>query len=144
MTMSMVMIWLMIFVVFLVVEVVTVGLVSIWFCVGAVAAMVAATFYMSPMIQLTIFFAVSIFLLLGTKPFVKKVLNTKIVHTNADKVLNEKAIVTEEIDNKISTGAVKVEGKVWTARSSTEEVIPVGKEVTILEIQGVKLIVTAE
>lgn len=138
---NMVIVWLVIFVVFLLVEVATVGLISVWFCFGSFAAMIAASFHWSPLVQLVLFFAVSILLLMATKPFVKKILKIKFVPTNADRILEERGIVTEEINHLKGTGAVKVDGKEWTARSKSEMIIETGKEVRIIEIQGVKVIV---
>lgn len=138
----MVVVWLIAFVVFLAIEVATVGLVSIWFCFGAFAAMIGATFHIDPILQLVLFFAVSIILLIATKPLVKKVLQKKMIPTNADRIIDGKGIVLEDIDNLKNSGTVKIDGKIWSARSKREkQTIRAGAEVTVLEIQGVKLIV---
>lgn len=136
-------IWFILFVVFVVAEIATAGsLVSIWFCFGALAAMFAAMGGVSLTIQAVIFIAVSIILLILTKPFAKKILNGRIEATNAPALIGKHGIVTEEINNIEASGAVKVDGKIWTARSAREkEIIKEGAEVKILEIRGVKLIV---
>lgn len=140
---SLTLVWFILFVIFVVAEIVTAGaLVSIWFCFGALAAMFAAMAGMSFTIQMVIFIAVSVVLLIFTKPFAKKLLNGRIEATNAPALIGKYGIVTEEINNIEAVGAVKIDGKIWTARSSDErEIIKEGAEVKILDIQGVKLIV---
>ena len=140
---SLTLVWFILFVIFVVAEIVTAGaLVSIWFCFGALAAMFAALAGMSFTIQMVIFIAVSVVLLIFTKPFAKKLLNGRIEATNAPALIGKYGIVTEEINNIEAVGAVKIDGKIWTARSSDErEIIKEGAEVKILDIQGVKLIV---
>lgn len=140
---SLTLVWFILFVIFVAAEIVTAGaLVSIWFCFGALAAMFAAMAGMSFTIQMVIFIAVSVVLLIFTKPFAKKLLNGRIEATNAPALIGKYGIVTEEINNIEAVGAVKIDGKIWMARSSDErEIIKEGAEVKILDIQGVKLIV---
>ena len=140
---SLTLVWFILFVILVAAEIVTAGaLVSIWFCFGALAAMFAAMAGMSFTIQMVIFIAVSVVLLIFTKPFAKKLLNGRIEATNAPALIGKYGIVTEEINNIEAVGAVKIDGKIWTARSSDErEIIKEGAEVKILDIQGVKLIV---
>ena len=135
-------IWLAILIISVVVEVATTGLVSIWFCFGAAAAMLMAALKLPEVFQIIVFFVVSLVLLFITKPLVKRFIYSKNTHTNADRILEQKGIVTQEVNNLKGTGAIKVDGKEWTARSAIDqEVIAVGTEVTIKEIQGVKAIV---
>lgn len=140
---SLTLVWFILFVIFVAAEIVTAGaLVSIWFCFGALAAMFAAMAGTSFTIQMVIFIAVSVIILIFTKPFAKKLLNGRIEATNAPALIGKYGIVTEEINNIEAVGAVKIDGKIWTARSSDErEIIKEGAEVKILDIQGVKLIV---
>lgn len=140
---SLTLVWFILFVIFVAAEIVTAGaLVSIWFCFGALAAMFAAMAGTSFTIQMVIFIAVSVVLMIFTKPFAKKLLNGRIEATNAPALIGKYGIVTEEINNIEAVGAVKIDGKIWTARSSDErEIIKEGAEVKILDIQGVKLIV---
>lgn len=141
--MNIVFVWLVLFVVFLVAELVTAGaLVSIWFCIGALVALVAAYFGAAFWLQMTLFFVVSIGLLLGTKPFLKKHLDPKTMATNADRILQNRGIVEEEINNLKGQGAVKIDGKSWTARNiDGEAIIPVDAEVLVVGIEGVKAMV---
>ena len=133
--------WIAAIVVFGVVEAVTAGLVSIWFVPGAVAGLIAAMAGAGLLIQLVLFLAVSAAALAATRPLVKKLSAGRAVPTNADRVLGREAKVTETIDNENSTGAVYVDGKTWTARSVDGIVIPVGEQVEVSSMEGVKLLV---
>lgn len=137
-------VWVVIMVVFLVVEAATAGLTCIWFAIGALAALIAALFGAPIWLQLVWFFVVSVVTLYFTRPLVLKFVNSRSQPTNADMVIGKEALVTEAIDNVESAGAVAVGGKVWTARSENGEPIEVGSIVTVLRIEGVKLIVSAK
>lgn len=137
----MTMIWVAAIVVFGIVEAATAGLVSIWFVAGALAAMLAAVGGLGVTAQIVVFIAVSALALAVTRPLVKKFTAGKAVPTNADRVLCQTGKVTETIDNENSTGAVYVDGKTWTARSSDGAVIPAGTQVKIEHMEGVKLFV---
>ena len=136
-------IWLILFVVFIVAEVVTAGaLVSIWFCIGSLAAMIAARAGTPIMVQIVVFLVVSVALLILTKPFIKKVLKTKNEPTNADVIIGRIGVVVEDINNLEEKGAVKIDGKLWTARSLDEDkAIQKDSKVRIVKIQGVKVLV---
>lgn len=139
-------VWVIAMVVFLVVEAVTVGLASIWFAVGALAAMFTAMVGAVLWVQLAVFLVVSAVTLYFTRPLVKKYVNAKVQPTNADMLIGRECRVTETIDNVAGTGAVYVDGKTWTARTDDGEQIPEGELVIAERIDGVKLIVkkTAE
>lgn len=139
-------VWVIAMVVFLVVEALTVGLASIWFAVGALAALLTAMVGAALWVQLVVFFIVSAVTLYFTRPLVKKYVNGKVQPTNADMLLGRECKVTETIDNIAGTGAVYVGGKTWTARTDDGEQIPEGELVIAERIDGVKLIVkkTAE
>ena len=136
--------WGILFGVFAFLEIITAGtLVSIWFCIGSLLAMIAAYFGASEAIQVIIFFVVSIVLLILTKPIARKLI-PKDETTNVSVIIGMYGVVTEKINNIEAEGAVKVAGKEWTARSQSEDVvIDIGSKVEILEIQGVKVIVKA-
>lgn len=135
--------WLVVMVLFLMVEAATVGLVCIWFAVGALAALIAALLGAEIWLQIVLFLVVSAVALYFTRPLAKKYVNAKVEPTNADMVIGKECRVTEAIDNIAGTGAVYVDGKTWTARSESDEVIPEGTLVTAKSIKGVKLIVAA-
>ena len=129
-------------VVFIVIELVTIGLASIWFALGSLCALIAALLGAKLWLQIVWFVVISIATLILTRPLVKKYINAKTSPTNADRILGGIGIVKERIDNISGTGAVWGDGKMWSARSADGSVIEVGSLVTVKEIQGVKLIVT--
>lgn len=134
-------IWLGLLVVFAIVEASTVSLVSIWFVGGSLAALVAALLGAELWLQILLFLAVSALLLVALRPLTKKILAPKKVQTNTPANIGKLAVVTEDIDNLHSLGAVKLSGLVWTARSEDGKGIPAGSIVRIKNVEGVKLIV---
>ena len=138
---TMIVVWAVLIVIFLVVEGATPGLVSIWFAVGALASLLSA-FLKAPLwLQIILFIVVSCTALYFTRPLAKKFVNKKITPTNADMVIGATALVTQRIDNIAGTGAVSVGGKIWTARSATGEAVEEGALTVVKSIEGVKLIV---
>lgn len=134
-------IWAVAIVGFGVLEAVTVQLVSIWFVIGSVAGLVAALLGAPIYLQVVICIAVSVLALLVTRPLVRKKLKTQVQPTNADRVIGQTAVVVEEINNIAQTGTVKIDGKVWTARSCDDKIFPPNSLVAVEKIDGVKLIV---
>lgn len=135
-------VWLAAMIVLLIIEAIVPGLVSIWFAIGALAALISALFDAPLWLQMVWFLAVSVAALALTRPLVKKYVNGRIQPTNADALIGRDCVVTEDIDNLAGTGAVKVDGKVWTARADIESVhYHAGSVVTAVRIEGVKLIV---
>lgn len=134
--------WIALAVIFGVVEAATAQIVTIWFAVGSVGALIANVVGANTTIQLVVFVAVSILTLIIARPYLKKFTKTEMQRTNADRCIGETAIVTEEINNTQGTGQVKVGGNIWTARSRNSAVIPAGEKVTVEKIEGVKLIVS--
>lgn len=135
-------IWLALSIVFLIVESGTVGLVSIWFAVGSLAAMVTSMLGGALWLQLLIFFAISGGLLACLRPLFRKFIKPKVVSTNVDSVIGSTGFVTEDIDNISAHGQVKLGGMYWTARSSSGEKISTGTQITVDKIEGVKVYVT--
>lgn len=133
--------WLAAAIILAIVEANTVQLVSIWFAVGALAAMVPAIIGMDFTAQFAVFTVVSILVLAITRPFVKKKLTVQKTETNSRALIGKVAKAIQPIDNLQSQGRVMVEDMDWSARSENGEPIDVGEEVLIKEIQGVKLIV---
>ena len=123
------------------VEATTAQLVSIWFVVGGIAALIGSLFSIPFAAQLTLYVIFTALALIASRPFVKRVIHTKKVETNADRCIGQTGLVTEEINNRLSAGQVKVLGNVWSAQSADGSVIPAGKNVRIGEMQGVRLIV---
>lgn len=135
-------IWLALLILFVVVEAATVGLVSFWFAIGALCALLSTFFVSSVWVQIIIFLVFSALSLALLRPMAQRYLVPRRVHTNADRVIGKEAEVIEIINNLKATGAVKVSGVTWTARSSDESVIALGEIVRIDRIEGVKLFVT--
>ena len=139
--MTMTSFWIAAIIVFLVIEAITVGLASIWFAIGSLAALIGEVLGAKLWLQIALFLAVSAVTLILTRPLVKKFVNGKAQPTNADMVIGMDCRVTETIDNIAGTGAVQAAGKVWTARSGSDEIIEAGQIVRINRIEGVKVIV---
>lgn len=134
--------WLLLAAIFIVIEIITLGLTTIWFAGGAFVAAIAAACGANLVIQIILFVVVSLVLLFVTRPIAVKHLNANTEKTNAEALVGAKAVVLEEINNLKETGKAKVNGMEWTARAkSDDEIIPVDSMVTITEISGVKLIV---
>ncbi|MCD8028504.1 MAG: NfeD family protein [Erysipelotrichaceae bacterium] len=138
--MSMTAVWTLILVVSIIVEVITIDLVSIWFSVGAVVALVCNLLGLNQTGQIIIFAFVSIICIIASRPIVKKYLKGNIVRTNLDRVIGKHCLVTETItaDQK---GEVKVMGKLWSATSLNNEVITVGEYAEVLSIEGAHVVV---
>lgn len=128
--------WMVLFIVLIVIELMTVNLVSIWFAVGALASFILSFWVSNVTWQIAVFVGVSFISLLLTRKIVSKVRGSEVVRTNLDRVIGQVGFVTEEI-TKYQAGEVKVDGKKWSAISSKK--IKVGSKVEILSIDGVKL-----
>lgn len=134
-------IWIAAIIIFIVIEAITVQLVTIWFAVGAVGGLVASLFNLPIWAQAMVFVAVSALTLIATKPFVKKFTQSKKQPTNADRLIGRQAVVTEPIDNIMSKGAVTIGGLEWTARTADGSKADKDAIVTVEKIEGAKLIV---
>lgn len=138
----MVFIWLAALILFCAAEAVTAALVSIWFAAGALTALIVTLCGGALWLQLAVFLAVSVGVLLAVRPAAKRLMARGKSATNADALVGQSAYVTVRINNLKGTGQVRVSGQSWTARAlDADEVIPEGAEVKIDRIEGVKLIV---
>ena len=133
--------WLAVFVLLIVIELATMGLPTIWFAGGAVAGFIASMLGANVVIQAVVFFVVSIVLLIFTRPFAVRYINSNKTKTNIDGLIGQEALVLEEINNIRETSCARLEGKEWTARSVDDTVIPADTVVIVERIEGVKLIV---
>ena len=134
-------IWLVLLLAFAGAEAVSVGLTSVWFAAGALCALIAALLGAPLWVQIALFLAVSTLCLLAVRPLAKRLLNSRVEATNADRVIGEQAQVTEDIDNIRGKGAVVIRGVAWTARSEDGLPVPAGSLVRVLRIEGVKVFV---
>jgi len=133
--------WLLIIVVCIVIEAATLGLTTIWFCIGAIIAWIVSSLGFKLEVQIFIFLLVSILCLFITRPIAVKKLKIGKTRTNADSIIGECIKVLTTIDNINNEGTVKARGQIWSARSFNDEVIEKDEIVCVREIIGVKLIV---
>ena len=135
--------WLAAAVIFVLVEAGTLGLTSIWFAFGSLAALAASLLHFGIPVQVACFLLAAGLLLTMIRPVTRKYLRIGTEKTNADRIIGMKGIVLQAIDNQAATGQVRVGGQIWTARSQDPTVTyPEGSEVTIRSISGVKVIVS--
>lgn len=137
----MIYIWLAVIFLALVVEGMTAQLISIWFVPGGLAGLISGFCGAGEWIQVLIGAAVTLVCLIATRPLVNRVMNSRKVETNAGRLVGQTGVVIQEIRNLDAMGQVKIQGSVWSARSENGEVIPQDKTVSVLRIEGVKLIV---
>lgn len=138
-------IWLAVTIVAAVVEAIVPALVSIWFVVGGLLGLVCSLAGGPEWMQVGLFLVGSVAALLLTRPLAKRLQKEGPQGTNADRVLGAQAVVTEGIDNLRGQGRVQVLGNSWAARSAEPQgKIPVGAQVVVERIEGVKLIVAVK
>jgi len=136
-------IWLVLFVVFLVAEAATVGLTTIWFAGGALAALLTSLVTDNIIVQLVVFLIISFLLLYTVRPFALKYMKPRKTETNYKGAIGQSGRVIEEINNKLETGRIVVNGQEWMARTvNPDETIAVDEMVNVEEITGVKAMVT--
>ena len=135
--------WLAAIVLFVIIEINTMALTTIWFAGGALIAFVAALLSAPLWLEVILFVIASAALLFFTRPLAMKLINKETVKTNYESMTGRVGVVTEQVVNLNATGCVRVSGQDWTARSAAaEEVIPTDTEVVVLGIEGVKLMVS--
>lgn len=138
-------VWLALAAVLLVIEAVTVGLTTVWFAGGALAAAVVAWLGAGQAVQWILFLAVSLVLLIFTRPLAVRYMNRDVSRTNVNSLIGKRAIVIQEINNLAQTGQVKINDLEWMARTKDDGcTIPEKTVVVIKEVKGVKLIVEEE
>lgn len=138
-------IWLAALILFAILEGVTAGiLVSIWFALGSLAALIVSCFTPNFWVQLAVFLVVSCAAFALVRPLARRYINPRTQRTNADRLVGAEAIVTQTVDNLASTGQASIAGQVWTARGEDNTPIEAGTRVKVLRIEGVKLIVRAD
>ena len=134
--------WLAMIIFFIVLELLTIGLTSIWFAAGSIGGLIVAALGGNVFIQAAVFLIVSVVLICLTKPWAKKYINSRAQKTNVDSLIGKKTILTEDIDNLRQTGKAVVMGQEWTVRTDNDGVkIPKGTLVEVINVSGVKLIV---
>ena len=133
--------WIIILALLIFIEIITLGITTIWFAGGALVAFIVSLFFDNLILEIVLFLAVSLALLYFTRPIVMKHFNTNNSKDGYEGVIGKEAVVISTIDNKNTKGQVDVDGQEWSARSLSGEVIEKGTLVTIKGISGAKLIV---
>ncbi len=136
--------WLAMILIFVIVEMVTVSLVSIWFVVGALAGFITSCFTDNLWIQTGVFLGASVLLLLLLRPMARRLSQNQKdrMVSGAKALIGKEALVTEEVDTVHAKGAVQVNGQYWTAKTELfKDKIPRDTIVRIIDVDGVKLIV---
>lgn len=134
-------VWLGVLILMILLELATMGLTTIWFAGGALAAFIAALCGASLLVELGLFLVVSFLLLFAFRPLAMRYVNSRTVKTNVEGLAGETARVTEEINNEMGQGTAVLNGQEWTARSADDTVIPAGSLVVVDAVSGVKLLV---
>lgn len=142
MQISLTIVWLILAIVLAIVELATLGLVTIWFAIGAVVACLASYFGADMVAQLVLFVVVSGVILLVVRPMAEKHVNKMVKKTNIDALTGRKLVVKDEIDNLRGTGKVDIDGSTWLASSDIDAVtIGKGEEVEVIKVVGARVIV---
>lgn len=133
-------VWIAVIITAVAVESMTSALVAIWFMPSAIVSMILAFFSVPVLVQVLVFMLVSALLIILSKMIFKNVLRVRPTPTNADTVIGESAVVTERICNMENKGLVKVRGQIWSAKSADGADLEPGDIVSVISIEGVKLI----
>ncbi|WP_028043162.1 NfeD family protein [Candidatus Stoquefichus massiliensis] len=138
--MSITFIWTLVLVISVIVEAITVDLVSIWFGLGAIAALIGEWLGLSQAMQMVLFAVISVICIIVSRPLAKKYLRGNTIKTNLDRIIGKHCLVTETItaDNK---GEVKVMGNLWAATSLNNEKIQAGEYAEVISIEGSHVVV---
>lgn len=132
-------VWIALIIFSVIVEMMTVSLVSIWFMPAGLIALVLSLFNVHVAVQIVVYLLSAALLLILSRTLLKDKIVPKREATNADRVIGMKAIVTEDIDPIAETGEVKVDGKRWSARMTDGGCAKVNDVVAVVRIEGVKL-----
>lgn len=137
--------WLILAGIFVIAEIATVGFLIFWLSLCSLCAMLTSFFTDNIIIQTAVFVVTSVLFIFLTRPLAKKLAKTdNTLVTNAFSIIGKKAIVIKEINPTLGVGQIKIDGQVWTAKSTNEEIISEGTEVLILNIDGVKAVVSTD
>ena len=134
-------VWLGVLILMILLELATMGLTTIWFAGGALAAFIAALCGASLLVELGLFLVVSFLLMFAFRPLAMRYVNSRTVKTNVESLAGKTARVTEEINNEMGQGTAVLNGQEWTARSADDTVLPAGSLVVVDAVSGVKLLV---
>lgn len=134
--------WLVLLIILLIIEIITIGLTSIWAAGGALAALILNILGIPFLWQVVVFFAVTFILLCFTRPFAVRFINNQREKTNYEGIIGKTIRIAETVDNISQSGMAVVNGQEWTVRAEKEEeVLKPGTLAKVVNISGVKLIV---
>ena len=134
-------VWLAVVLVTAIIEIITVGLTSIWVSGGALAALIVCLCGGHPALQIAVFFIVTFLLLYFTRPWAKKYLESRKVATNYEECIGKEVRVLEEVNNRKETGKVLYNGMEWSARAiEDDDIFAKDEQAVVSEIRGVKMI----
>lgn len=133
--------WLIAFIAFMGIELVTMGLTSIWFGVGALVALIAAMLDVPLYVQFILFVVVSTVVLVFVRPFAVQYINKNTEKTNVEAMEGKTGKVIVQVNNIEGSGEILIDGLEWTARTEDDSILNVGDLVTVIRIEGVKAIV---
>ena len=137
-----ILLWIILLIVFVAIELATVGLVSIWFAAGSLVALIIAILNGGIIAQFIAFIIVSVGLLAATRSWARDFVNSKTQKTNADSVVGKEIRITERVSNLDQTGSAVVSGQEWTVRADDDkQIFEQGETARVVRISGVKLIV---
>ena len=126
--------WVLLIIAFVIGELISVGLTSIWFAAGALAALLLALLGVGPLVQFAVFLIVSIVLLLSTRSWAQRFINSRTQKTNADSIIGQTIRIAERVSNRDQTGMAIVHGQEWTVRArSDDEVIEKDQNAKVVE-----------
>ena len=126
--------WLILLGILLIIEIITLGLTTIWFAGGALIAFLVAILGGAVWLQVLLF----------TRPIAMKYMNKNVQKTNVDSLKGEKAVVIQTIDNLKGTGQVVIRGMEWSAKAREDKIIKEGTVVKVITVEGVKAVVEEE
>lgn len=134
-------VWVILLVIFLLAELATAGLLTIWFAGGALVSLILAIVGVPLPIQIVVFFIVSIILLFLTRPLAVKYVKTNTYKTNYETAIGQKVLIKETVNNQLGTGVADLNGQEWTARMKDETIhLEQGEHAIVDSVSGVKLI----
>lgn len=135
-------VWLGLLILFLIIEIATVGLTTIWMAGGALVSLILSLVGIQLWWQVVVFFVISFVLLFFTRPFAMKYINFYHEKTNYEGIIGKVVKITKKVDNLEETGTAIVNGLEWTTRAKKDdEILNPGDLAKVIEISGVKLIV---
>ena len=134
-------VWLAVFVIAFVLEVITQDYVSLWFAIGALFTLIVS-FFAVFWVEIIVFVVVSVTALLCTRPLVKKLMDRTERKTNIDEFMGKRVKVIKAVD-KYEGGAIKLNGIEYTAilMENSEETIPVDSIVEVVSMKGNRVVV---